>query len=579
MNHTNGAQPAPLSPTSLIHPGRLGSVVGGSLTKGLDVRLTADRSVEDLAAGRYVTIETVGHKFFGMITDIELRAASDAVLRAPPQPDDDFLREVFAGTAAFAVLKVMPMLRVTDAAGATPEPVKTVPSHFSEVRDATAEEMAQIFGDEDADTHFVIGSPLDMEMKVCLAYDRFIERSNGVFGKSGTGKTFLTRHVLAHIIQKSGAQRDPKKRSVNLIFDMHNEYGWKGTFEGGGGEVKGLKQLMGSAITVLTLDEQSSRRRGVPIDATVTIRYEDIEPEDIAVLQETLNLTANAVEATYGLQKRFGQKNWLRATLDLNENEEEMEDALRGLGIHPASIVNLRRGLIRLTRDKSFMVESGGTDSVQTILKYVLGGRNVVLEFGKYGNDLPSYMLVANVLTRRIHEEYRRRTEARMGGQGEDPPHLIITIEEAHKFLSPNVAKQTIFGEIAREMRKYNVTLLVIDQRPSAIDDEVLSQIATKITCLLDNEKDIDAVLGGVSGARELRAVLAKLETKQQALILGHAVPMPVVVRTEDYGTAASYARFGPPSAASPNGAPGGDAAFRRRLGLATATMNDLYDE
>jgi DNA helicase HerA-like ATPase len=554
MNRVNGSHPQPIA----LSDGRLGSVVAGSLTKGIEVRLTADRRVEDLAAGRYVTIEAAGQKFFGMITDIELRAASDAVLRAPPAPDDDFLREVFAGTAAYAVLHVTPMLRVTGVADATPEPVKTVPSHFSEVRDATQAEVAQIFGDDD-DGHFVIGSPLDMDVKVCLSYERFVERSNGVFGKSGTGKTFLTRSVLTHIIQKSGAQRDAKKRSVNLIFDMHNEYGWKGTFEGGGGEVKALKQILGNVVAVMTLDAESSRLRKVPTDAAVTIRYEDIEPDDIAVLQETLNLTQNAVEATYGLQKHFGKTSWLRATLDMDENDEDTGEALRKMGIHSASIVNLRRGLIRLTRNKDFMVESGGADSVQTILKYLLGGRNVVLEFGRYGNDLPSYMLVANVLTRRIHEEYRRRTEARIGGQGEDPPHLIITIEEAHKFLSPQVARQTIFGEIAREMRKYNVTLLVIDQRPSAIDEEVMSQIATKITCLLDNERDIDAVLGGVSGGRELRAVLAKLETKQQALILGHAVPMPVVVRTEEYGTAESYARF------------------KQRLGVATAA--DLYGE
>jgi uncharacterized protein len=29
--------------------------------------------------------------------------------------------------------------------------------------------------------------------------------------------------------------------------------------------------------------------------------------------------------------------------------------------------------------------------------------------------------------------------------------------------------------------------------------------------------------------------VLARLETKRQALILGHAVPMPIVIRTRDY--------------------------------------------
>jgi len=117
----------------------------------------------------------------------------------------------------------------------------------------------------------------------------------------------------------------------------------------------------------------------------------------------------------------------------------------------------------------------------------------------------------------------------------------VITIEEAHKFLNPEVASQTIFGRIAREMRKYNVTLLVIDQRPSGIDDEVMSQIGTKITCLLDNERDIDSVLAGVSGKSELKSVLSRLESRQQALIFGHAVPMPVVIRTREYGSAESY--------------------------------------
>jgi len=120
----------------------------------------------------------------------------------------------------------------------------------------------------------------------------------------------------------------------------------------------------------------------------------------------------------------------------------------------------------------------------------------------------------------------------------------VITIEEAHKFLNPEVASQTIFGTIAREMRKYNVTLLIIDQRPSGIDEEVMSQIGTKITCLLDNERDIDSVLAGVSGKSELKSVLSRLESKQQALIFGHAVPMPVVVKTREYGSAKSYKEF-----------------------------------
>ncbi len=111
----------------------------------------------------------------------------------------------------------------------------------------------------------------------------------------------------------------------------------------------------------------------------------------------------------------------------------------------------------------------------------------------------------------------------------------MITIEEAHKFLNSRAASQTIFGTIARELRKYNVTLLVVDQRPSGIDDEVLSQIGTRITCQLNDDRDIDAVLAGVSGASHLRSVLATLDSRQQAMILGHAVPMPMALRTRTY--------------------------------------------
>jgi hypothetical protein len=129
-----------------------------------------------------------------------------------------------------------------------------------------------------------------------------------------------------------------------------------------------------------------------------------------------------------------------------------------------------------------------------------------------------------------------QRIEAALGSRSEEPKPLVITIEEAHKFLDPAIARQTIFGTIARELRKYNVTLLIVDQRPSGIDEEVMSQIGTRVTALLDNEADIRAVFTGVSGAGELRQVLARLDTRQQALIMGHAVPMPVVVQTRTYG-------------------------------------------
>lgn len=147
------------------------------------------------------------------------------------------------------------------------------------------------------------------------------------------------------------------------------------------------------------------------------------------------------------------------------------------------------------------------------------------------------YLLVANVITRRLREKYKEKTTTRVQTRNpaDKPRPLIIIVEEAHEFLAPGIAHETPFGKIAREMRNYFVSLLVVDQRPSAIDEEVLSQIGTKVVAQLSDDRDIGAALVGISSAAGLRQVLASLDCKQQALILGHAVPMPIVIRTRTY--------------------------------------------
>ncbi len=512
---------------------RLGIVVSGSLNKGVEVRLDSSASVEDIAVGRYITIEGEKRRFFGMITDVSLGVTDQKLTITPPDVSDPFMAEVLAGTSTYGTIHVLPMLTIGGEVSTLlegPQPVKTVPSHFSVVNLASQRDVELVFGSED-EKRFYIGTPLDMETKICLDLQELVKRSNGVFGKTGTGKTFLTRILLIGMLQKSTA--------VNLIFDMQSEYGWAGTAEGGR-TVKALKQLFPSKVAVCTLDEENARRRRVSTDFVVRIGYDEIEPGDMALLRQTLNLTEPAIEAIYQLSRRFG-RNWLQSTIDLKDSDETRE-LLNELSIHESTYQNLQRGLATIKR-LPFLLPHSPDNTVKRILEYLDRGINVVLEFGRY-KDITAYILVANLLTRRIYTQYQERMEKAMGEDAARPTPLVITIEEAHRFLNPGVASQTIFGTIAREMRKYNVTLLVIDQRPSGIDDEVMSQLGTKITCLLDNEKDIDSVLAGVSGRSELKSVLSRLESKQQALIFGHAVPMPVVVRIREYGSAESYKDF-----------------------------------
>ncbi|MFC1892529.1 helicase HerA domain-containing protein [Chloroflexota bacterium] len=512
---------------------RVGIVTSASLDKGIDVRLDSPVSVEDMVVGRYVTIEGQKRRFFGMIADVSLGVTDPRLTTTPHDVDDPFISEVLAGTSTFGTIHVSPQLTIGGDATSLlkgPQPVKTIPAHFSVVNLASERDIELVFGKEDQQ-RFHVGNPLDMETKLCLNLEEFAKRSNGIFGKSGTGKTFLTRILLIGMLQKS--------KAVNLIFDMHNEYGWAGTREGGSA-VKALKQLFPSSVAVFTLDEENSRRRGVSTDFVVRIGYDEIEPEDMVLLRQTLNLTEPAIEAVYQLRRRFG-KGWLQSTLDM-EGADETRSLLDELNIHESTFQNLKRGLATIRR-LPFIMPHAPVDAVGHILGHLDRGMNVVLEFGRY-RDITAYVLVANMLARRIYARYQERTEKAMAGDSAEPTPLVITIEEAHKFLNPEVAGQTIFGTIAREMRKYNVTLLVIDQRPSGIDTEVMSQMGTKITCLLDNDRDIDSVLAGVSGKSELKSVLARLAPKQQALIFGHAVPMPVAFQPREYGSAQSYKDF-----------------------------------
>ncbi len=202
---------------------RLGMVVGGSLSGGLDVRLDRSVSTEKLAVGQYVVARGRHARFFCMITDVALGSTNPMLAAQPPDVSDPFLAQVHQGTTTFGTVHLSPLL-ILEEGSEVVKPVKTVPEHFAPVSTASQAEVDRVFGPEGvrqvggrAAHYFHVGAPLDMEnVKITLNLERLVERSSGVFGKSGTGKTFLSRLLLAGVIRDAVA--------VNLIFDMHNEY-------------------------------------------------------------------------------------------------------------------------------------------------------------------------------------------------------------------------------------------------------------------------------------------------------------------------------------------------------------------
>ena len=274
----------------------------------------------------------------------------------------------------------------------------------------------------------------------------------------------------------------------------------------------------------------------------ILIDLEDIEPEDFSILGRTLNMTDLAVSATYAFRRRFG-RHWIDEVLRLSEpadEDSEKEDILKADVVAQGSFENLVRALRKIKAMDYINKTAAKSNVVDEIMSRLIRGVNVIIEFGRH-SDPVTYMLVSNLLARRIYDRYRDLTEKAIATNGQKPIQLVITIEEAHNFLNESLAHDSIFGTIAREMRKYCVTLLVIDQRPSGIQEEILSQLGTKVIFLMDNDRDIDAALSGTSGKTALRAIVAKLASKRQALIFGHALPMPVAFTPREYNDSTFY--------------------------------------
>ncbi len=96
--------------------------------------------------------------------------------------------------------------------------LRAVPPHHMPVRLAAEGDIAEIFGKPGEGSNFIIGYTREQDHPVCVDLERLVQRSAGVFGASGTGKSFLTRSVLAGLIQMDKASA--------LVLDMHNEYGF-----------------------------------------------------------------------------------------------------------------------------------------------------------------------------------------------------------------------------------------------------------------------------------------------------------------------------------------------------------------
>ncbi len=117
---------------------------------------------------------------------------------------------------------------------------------------------------------------------------------------------------------------------------------------------------------------------------------------------------------------------------------------------------------------------------------------------------------------------------------GREQP-LLLVLEEAHNYLKAgedSISSRTV-QKIAKEGRKYGVGLLLVTQRPTELDETVLSQCGTLIALRMTNKGDRGHVSAAVQDELyDMVALLPSLRTGE-GLIMGEAVKIPSRVKFE----------------------------------------------
>ena len=162
-------------------------------------------------------------------------------------------------------------------------------------------------------------------------------------------------------------------------------------------------------------------------------------------------------------------------------------------------------------------------------------GEITILDF----SDIPSEIMVstAGTLLNIIYDALFWGQNLNVGGKKQP---ILIVLEEAHNYLKAgenSIASRTV-QKVAKEGRKYGVGLMLVTQRPSELDETVMSQCGTIIALRMNNNKDRSHVRGAIQD--ELQTMIDLLPSLRtgEALISGEAVKIPSRVQFYKLGNA-----------------------------------------
>lgn len=143
-------------------------------------------------------------------------------------------------------------------------------------------------------------------------------------------------------------------------------------------------------------------------------------------------------------------------------------------------------------------------------------------------SDIPSEIMVSTsgTLLKIIYDALFWGQNLSIGGKQQP---LLIVLEEAHNYLRSgenSISSRTV-QKIAKEGRKYGVGLALVTQRPSELDETVLSQCGTIISLRMNNSKDRSYVRAAIQDELQTMVDLLPSLRTGEAIISGEGVKIP----------------------------------------------------
>jgi uncharacterized protein len=544
--------------TDPTYLGRVSSVSGSTITVKLAESLSSGLAMIDGhtyrvgQVGSFVRIPLGYQDLFGVVAEIGANAA----------PQDAALAEADTGR----------WMRVELAGEAIGERFERGLSQHPNVDDSvhlvTQRDLRRIYGGKEQD-QVEIGTLSSAEnIVVRLSLDALVTRHSAIVGSTGSGKSTTVASLLRSIV--GGSESVAASGARVLLLDIHGEYsaalgdlaktfsaspypgeeplfvpywaleaGELLDFVAGGlndnhliaftDKIQELKQARLAAAPLAGLDPQS-----LTVDSPVPFSLKqlwhdliDFETATFTGPQRDLPALEVAGDPETLTAPRYTPHAMGAAGPFLNQAAKGIRRQL-----------NLLRSRL-LDRRYDFILHPGPWEpdlagqtaqDLDTLLAGWLGHDRPITILDLSG--VPSTVLVRLIgsILRIVYEALYWSREKTEGGVLRP---LLIVMEEAHRYVSPdsgNVAADVV-KRIAKEGRKYGVGAMLVSQRPSEIDETVLSQCGTLIALRLSNPADRARVKGALpdnlSGLMDLLPVLRTGET----IISGEAARLPVRCR------------------------------------------------